>query len=133
MSNIFEHAYNAVYSLFRENSKRNTRSAGWRAVEKAYIAKHSTCEACGSTTRLQVHHVHPFHLHPELELNPNNLICLCMDSSDCHLKIGHGDDWKAFNPNVRQDSAVVHNDGSLYKQIEEKAKAKRLYEDTELE
>jgi hypothetical protein len=54
--------------------------------------------------KLQVHHVKPFHLLPELELDESNLISLCMGPNECHLFIGHGDSFRCYNPNVREDA-----------------------------
>jgi 5-methylcytosine-specific restriction endonuclease McrA len=52
---------------------------------------------------VQVHHKKPFHLHPELELDPANLVTLCMTSSnECHLRIGHSGDFKAYNAALDQ-------------------------------
>lgn len=82
----------------------HARSAHWPVVEKAHLAKEPFCRYCGGQSKLQVHHVKPFHLHPEDELNPANLITLCEDSKDgveCHLHIGHLGNWKLFNPQVR--------------------------------
>jgi len=105
------------------------RSPHWPSVQHHFIQKHPSCAACGSTQHLNVHHVQPFHLHPELELEESNLITLCMDN-DCHLLIGHGDSFKAYNPNVREDAAsVLQNVSNLkvvLKETAEKAKSQRL-------
>jgi len=47
----------------------------------------------------------PFHLDPAKELDPTNLITLCMSKKECHLYIGHGGSFKQYNPNVRSDAA----------------------------
>jgi hypothetical protein len=78
------------------------RSDRWPEVQKAYIAAHPTCEACGSKVELNVHHVLPFHLFAEFELEPSNLITLCKWH---HLALGHLGDFKAYNPYVREDAA----------------------------
>lgn len=97
------------------------RSPHWDAVRDAHIAKHPACEACGSPDDLAVHHVKPFHLYPQLELDPNNLISLCssdrtpdngIKSLNCHLHIGHRcadgrGRWTCENPNVRKDAAAM--------------------------
>jgi hypothetical protein len=105
------------------------RSPHWPTVQHHFIKKHPSCAACGSKEHLNVHHVQPFHLHPELELVESNLITLCMDN-DCHLLIGHGDNFKAFNPNVREDAAEilknVENLKVVLKETAEKVKQKRL-------
>ena len=62
------------------------------------------CRGCGTKKHLQVHHKKPFHLHPELELDPKNLITLCMDVWRCHIELGHSGDWKAYNPHVEDDA-----------------------------
>ncbi len=77
------------------------RSSRWPAVREAYVAEHSTCAACGNTP-VEVHHVRPFHLWPDSELDPKNLISLC---KRCHLLIGHLGDFRASNPLVRDDAA----------------------------
>jgi 5-methylcytosine-specific restriction endonuclease McrA len=98
------------------------RSGMWPTVRKHYVLKHSECAACGSEKNLNVHHIKPFHLHPELELDMGNLITLCAGSSEngnynCHFRIGHDPDgplgprtpsWKASNPNVRSDARSAY-------------------------
>jgi hypothetical protein len=79
------------------------RSDRWPAVRAAFIKKHPECEACGSRKNLNVHHIKPFHLNPELELDPGNLITLCRTH---HFTIGHKSNWKKENPNCRQDARL---------------------------
>jgi 5-methylcytosine-specific restriction endonuclease McrA len=84
------------------------RSPKWDSVRDSFIVKHNTCASCGNTNikKLQVHHIEPFHLYPEKELDPNNLITLCEEKGEagCHLKLGHLGDWKSFNPKIKQDA-----------------------------
>ena len=103
------------------------RSTHWPKVEKDFLHKNPVCAACQTTNHLQVHHIKPFHLHPELELDESNLITLCMEK-DCHIKLGHGGDWKAYNPNVLKDVATVHSDVKLLTETAELAKKERVYE-----
>ena len=44
---------------------------------------------------------------PQLELDPNNLITLCMGKLECHLQLGHLGNFKFYNPNIRKDAAIV--------------------------
>src|SRR5258708_4754189 len=54
------------------------RSSEWPRVEKEHRLHEPACVACGyQGPGIQVHHVRPFHLHPNLELDPRNLITLC--------------------------------------------------------
>lgn len=84
------------------------RSSHWYSVRQQFVEDHPRCEACGTTGNLNVHHVKPFHEHPELELEPSNLITLCREH---HFRVGHDPDgpwkpkrpnWKASNPLVRE-------------------------------
>lgn len=62
---------------------------------------------CGGQEKLQVHHIRPFHLHPELELEQQNLITLCEKRGhDCHFVMGHFHNWSLFNPTVVSDSTA---------------------------
>lgn len=82
------------------------RSPLWPEARRAHLAKQPACQACGVTDHLQVHHIHPFHLHPELELDRANLITLCeRPARNCHLTWGHYHDWSLWNPSVVQDVA----------------------------
>jgi 5-methylcytosine-specific restriction enzyme A len=92
--------------------KDSKRSSKWPKVRKAFILEHNVCAACGETTKLEVHHICPFHLHPELELDPNNLITLCETASKgvvCHMNIGHNGDYKKVNENVVEDSKKMND------------------------
>ena len=103
------------------------RSPKWPGVQKLHLKFHPVCEACGSTKKLNVHHKHPFHLFPQFELDMNNLITLCMDpEKECHILIGHGDNFKDYNPDVETDSQKVRADMNLFESVVEEAKKKRL-------
>lgn len=83
------------------------RSGKWPRVRAAHLADHPACAACGSRKDPQVHHVQPYHLFPELELEPSNLITLCGPGGhNCHLAYGHSMDYHAYNPHVREDAAL---------------------------
>lgn len=83
----------------------HTRSGHWPAVERAHLETQPDCQVCGGRQRLNVHHIRPFHLFPEHELDPKNLITLCDgEVVNCHLLFGHLRDWRAWNPHVVQDA-----------------------------
>lgn len=80
------------------------RSDRWPEVRSEHLKMEPICQCCGGKNKLQVHHKKPFHLNPELELNPNNLITLCEDGShNCHILFGHLRNFKSYNPNVVED------------------------------
>ena len=81
------------------------RSPKWPAARKQWLSVCPTCAACGSKASVEVHHVKPFHEHPELELDPNNFITLCDGPNSCHRTWGHFYVWSKSNPTVRQDVA----------------------------
>ncbi|HEY3993606.1 MAG TPA: HNH endonuclease [Ktedonobacteraceae bacterium] len=92
-----------------------SRSPEWPAVAHAHLAKEPACRVCGHRGQgLQVHHIKPFHLYPDLELDPNNLITLCeLKGRDHHLLIGHLDDWESYNPQVRTDVDKYHKENAV--------------------
>jgi len=102
------------------------RSPKWPHVQKLHLKLEPTCAACGTTNKLNVHHKKPFHLFPELELDLHNLITLCMEK-ECHIKIGHGDDFKHYNPDVAEDAAKVLANQSLFEEVATNAEKKRLF------
>lgn len=83
------------------------RSEHWPAVRAVWLHTHNTCCACGGTENLEVHHKRPFHLHPELELDPHNFITLCeKPSTNCHYVFGHAGNWHGYVVEVEVDSAT---------------------------
>lgn len=87
------------------------RSPKWEGVRKKHLASNPTCAACGGADHLQVHHLKPFHLFPELELEPSNLITLCekvlvdadTKNDNHHLELGHSGDFHKNNKKVLKD------------------------------
>ena len=76
------------------------RSPRWPTVRKKFMDGQS-CQACGVSSNLECHHIKAFHEHPDLELDPSNLIALCRD---CHWFIGHLQHWDQTNPEVIADA-----------------------------
>lgn len=77
------------------------RSRDWFNVRKIHLDWFPACSACSSRDKLEVHHIIPFAISPELELSGDNLITLC---AHCHLVIGHLRDYKIYNDNVVRDA-----------------------------
>jgi hypothetical protein len=85
----------------------SARSGHWPAARKGHLATHPCCAVCGGTAKLEVHHIRPFHLHPELELDPANFVTLCEANKggiNCHLAVGHLGSFKSFNTTVKADA-----------------------------
>ena len=84
------------------------RSGHWPVVRRQHLEKFPACVVCGDTKgKIEVHHITPFHLHPELELDPNTLSTLGENMNNgvsCHLLFGHLGNFKSVNPNVVEDA-----------------------------
>lgn len=125
MIKTIKHLKNLVSHQFRSIGQK--RSSHWRSLEKSILSASPTCAACGSNIRLQVHHKVPFHINPELELEKSNLIVLCMSPKECHYKLGHGENFKAWSETVEEDSALALHDPSKFEELCAKAKANRKF------
>lgn len=87
------------------------RSSRWRKVRRAYLKQYPTCFVCDSKKKIEVHHLVPFHLAPDQELNPLNLVTLCENKKygiNCHLLIGHLGNYRRINMNCMIDAMVWH-------------------------
>ena len=87
------------------------RSSLWSKIRDEFVMDHPVCAACNTKTALNVHHIIPFSVRPDLELDKANLITLCREH---HFRIGHDPDgpwkpakpaWTRYNPNVRAHAA----------------------------
>jgi len=84
------------------------RSPKWGSVRAAYLKEHPVCEVTGTAKALEVHHIKPFHLHPELELEPSNLMTLTR-KYNTHYLMGHLLNWKSWNAKVSEDALRWNN------------------------
>lgn len=81
------------------------RSPDWKSVRDNHIKNNPFCAACGTSKKLEVHHIVPVHIDPSKELDSSNLITLC--NSKCHLLFGHLMWFKSWNPNVVEDCSIM--------------------------
>lgn len=81
------------------------RSNQWNNVRDNFLKKNNKCSACGTSKNLEVHHIIPVHINPELELFEENLITLC--DKKCHLLFGHLMNYKSWNTNVISDCCDI--------------------------
>ena len=84
-------------------------STGLGKASMATLAREGANIVASARTKdkLEVHHVRPFHLFPNLELDPANLLTLCETGGNCHIMIGHLKNWKSYNLDVRKDAEVL--------------------------
>lgn len=59
----------------------NYRNPEWKKLSATMLKEVGRCERCGSTERLQVHHIIPIRYAPELFLERSNMMVLC---ASCH-------------------------------------------------
>ena len=103
---LLTHLIDAARGKHPLSAKRSDR---WPTVRKQHLLAHPTCELCGGHEDLEVHHKQCFHLHPELELDPTNLITLCeakKNGVNCHLFLGHLGNFKSVNVTVAVDAKL---------------------------
>ena len=93
-----------ILSFFFSEQLFGSRSYQWTKTRKEFLENNPCCAACGRDKKLEVHHIKPFHLHPELEYDMNNLITLCDDP--CHFVFGHLMNYQSWNENVVHDCKI---------------------------
>ena len=116
-----------ILSFFTKKEELfGSRSYEWSKIINEFLKENPTFAACRRNKKLEIHHIKPFHLFPELELDLNNLITLCEDEKECHLKVGHGGNFKDYNPNVATDAAKVLANQTLFESVAKDAEKNRL-------
>lgn len=91
-----------IQDYFRGNLG-GKRSPRWRGVRNANIKKN--CECCGKKGTLlkplNLHHILPYHISPEDELNPKNFLTACRS---CHYLLCHLRNWKSWDSEIEENS-----------------------------
>lgn len=82
------------------------RSSKWREVRKQHLMIQNVCQVCTTTKDLDCHHILPYFLRPDLELESSNLITLCTPH---HLLFGHFMNYKSYNKDVVADAQIWFN------------------------
>ena len=103
---LLEHLKDRLEGKAPKGAKRDPR---WPAKRRSFRQRYPTCAVCGTRRKVQIHHIIPFHLAPELELKTSNLIPLCTGGRfkglHCHLIFGHLGDYQRVNEAVRAVAA----------------------------
>lgn len=82
--------HKARHAQQEQNRKRDWKGASragdyhntqWYAMRAKAKKEHPYCAYCGSSQRLEVHHIKSVRLHPELMFDMSNLLVLC---HSCH-------------------------------------------------
>jgi len=83
------------------------RSKHWPGTRKLHLKANPRCAVCGSKFKREVHHIIPFNIAPDLELDRGNMMTLCENKKygiNCHLLIGHLGNYRLTNPSVELDA-----------------------------
>ena len=94
-----------IFEKLRERQRNfgSERSPKWEETKIEFAKTHpKICPVCGTTKKIELHHIWPFHLYPKDELSFPNLMWLCREH---HHEWGHLFDWKSWNETVRQDTS----------------------------
>ena len=86
--------------------KGKRRSYKWGSLRKRILKDQPYCSLCGSRSKLEVHHIVPFHEDHSLELVESNLIVLCENKKygiNCHLLVGHLGNYRRSNEDCVKD------------------------------
>jgi len=83
------------------------RHPQWRKESGLWL-RGKVCAASGSTRNVRAHHLIPFHVRPDLEMDCDNWLALSDDGwggINYHILIGHGGDFTDYNPHAVGDAA----------------------------
>lgn len=101
---------NWLYDWFDGRTFGAARSSDWRRTQQTFITANPVCAFDGKPgtliNPLNVHHCEPFHLHPELENEWDNLITLCRFH---HFWHGHLGSWRSHNSSVKSEAALLRS------------------------
>ena len=79
---------NRAYTVSKVRHAYRVRKAMWE-----YAKAHPQCEWCGRERDVDVHHVIPISVAPDLAGAEANMISLCADK--CYLYVGHNGDYRS--------------------------------------
>ena len=103
---FFQYLRDRITGKAEPGDKRNT---SWRKIRLAHLEKNPRCFICDSSKSVEVHHIIPYNLAPDLELDSNNLMSLCESKKygiNCHLLVGHLGNYRRINPSVIVDATT---------------------------
>lgn len=100
---MFEYASFAVRNPSHVTKHWRTQYKTRKALLE-YRKANPVCEITGLTKSLQVHHLIPVSIRPDLAADPSNLMTL---TKNAHLIVGHLGNWKNFNPHARTLGALL--------------------------
>ena len=87
---------------------------GWQKCRREFFKaiKHKECVCCRSKKKIEVHHILPRHIRPDLAVDFTNLIALC---KGCHLRIAHLGSYFTYNEAIKLVAFFVRDNSILKK------------------
>ena len=90
---LMEKSKNSTYQYLKDkydfNIERHENKKEWLRLKSLILTeKNRTCEVCGRTCNLHVHHILPRAECPNLSLDKENLMVVC---ESCHRELHRGD------------------------------------------
>ena len=88
-------------------AKGQKRSGQWSKARRLHLKENPRCAICGSKFKVEVHHIIPFSIAPDLELDRDNMVTLCENKKygiNCHLLVGHLGNYRRTNPSCELDA-----------------------------
>lgn len=87
----------------------------WQRCRKAFLRRvGKVCVCCKSKKKIEVHHILPRHIRPDLTVVMTNLIALC---NGCHFHIGHLNSYFTYNEEVSKVCWFVRHESILRKNV----------------
>lgn len=112
---------------FRSLINAVTRPWAVTKAQRAHVKSNPECAACGSMVKCQGHHVLPYKKFPGSRSDAANFITLCEGVNKCHLRVGHGGDWRFYNPEVMSDATDFKSANAIMRRVLlDRIKAKRV-------
>ena len=106
MYNVFAVVKDRIQGKAKKGQRRSSK---WKKVKTKHLKKNNYCACCLGKKNLEVHHVVPFNIAPDLELDSENFITLCENKKygiNCHLLVGHLGNYRRTNPSVNIDAVT---------------------------
>ena len=114
---------NRMYKKHQKKHKKHYKDIKdkWEEFERKYWEKHPQekyCHICGSTKKVELHHICPRHICPDKIFDESNLIPLCRKD---HFTWGHLENYEWWNEHIREDAKLLY---ALFKKRKEEFKNK---------
>lgn len=81
----------------------------WLNIQREKRRLNPKCQICGSTEKIQIHHIIPTSHDYSKVYDLSNLVSLCGGYRNCHLYHGHLGNFKNYNINLAPLLTIQNN------------------------